>query len=204
MLGSENGYYQVVELLLKEHADVNHQMQDGVTALILASQNGHYQVVELLLKEHADVNHQRQDGATALMLASQNGYYQVVELLLKEHVDVNYQAQNGIAALMLASENGHYQVVDLLKVYAPTSQSPFSKIKDKFTKSFIRIKLWMATSYISIKSKFQRDQTPKGPTTQTLTESQISHETVTKKSLISQHPFHLQDSGASLIAEQSV
>ena len=48
MLASQNGHYQVVELLLKEHADVNHQRQDGATALMLANKNGHYQVVELL------------------------------------------------------------------------------------------------------------------------------------------------------------
>ena len=113
-LASQNGHYQVVELLLKEHADVNQQRQDGVAALMLASKNGHYQVVELLLKEHADVNHQRQDGVTALMLASQDGHYQVVELLLKEHADVNHQRQDGVTALMLASQDGHYQVVELL------------------------------------------------------------------------------------------
>ena len=67
-LASENGHYQVVELLLKEHADVNHQRQDGVTALTLASENGHYQVVELLCKKHADVNYVSQKENTALTL----------------------------------------------------------------------------------------------------------------------------------------
>ena len=56
MLASENGHFQVVELLLKEHADINQQEEDGWTALMLASENGHFQIVELLLKEHADIN----------------------------------------------------------------------------------------------------------------------------------------------------
>ena len=77
-----------MELLLKEHADINYQRQDGATALILASQDGHYQVVELLLKEHADVNHQAQDGVTALILASENGHYQVIDLLKEYAIDV--------------------------------------------------------------------------------------------------------------------
>ena len=73
MLASRNGHYQVVELLLKEHPNVNHQRQDEVTALmLLASQNGHYHVVALLLKEHADINYVSQKGSTALMHASQS------------------------------------------------------------------------------------------------------------------------------------
>ena len=56
MLSSENGHTQVIEQLLKEHADVNVQNKNGWTALMIASQNGHTHVVEQLLKEHADVN----------------------------------------------------------------------------------------------------------------------------------------------------
>ena len=55
MLASQNGHTQVVELLIKENADVKIQIKEGVTALMLASKNGHTQVVELLLKENADV-----------------------------------------------------------------------------------------------------------------------------------------------------
>ena len=57
MIASQNGHFQVVELLLKEHADINHQqMKNGWTALMIAGQNSHFQVVELLLKENANIN----------------------------------------------------------------------------------------------------------------------------------------------------
>ena len=49
MFASENGHYQVVELLLKENANHSLQNQEDWTALMFANQNGHYQVVELLL-----------------------------------------------------------------------------------------------------------------------------------------------------------
>ena len=62
------------EQLLKEHADVNIQNKEGVTALIVASQNGHTQVVEQLLKEHADINIQTKESVTALMKASEKGH----------------------------------------------------------------------------------------------------------------------------------
>ena len=66
MFVSDNGHHQVMELLLKEGADVNIQNNDGWTALMIASDDGHHQVVELLLKEGADVNIQNNNGWTAL------------------------------------------------------------------------------------------------------------------------------------------
>ena len=46
----------MVELLLKEHvlADINIQVKDGQTALVIDSTNDHYEVVESLIKEKAD------------------------------------------------------------------------------------------------------------------------------------------------------
>lgn len=53
MLASQNGHYQVVELLLKEHADVNCQLHDGVIALMLAHHKGHHLVmINQTLKGH--------------------------------------------------------------------------------------------------------------------------------------------------------
>ena len=72
MSASQNGHYRVVELLLKENVNPNHQEEDGWTALILASKNGHHQVVELLLKGNANPNLQTQNGVTALMIAKHN------------------------------------------------------------------------------------------------------------------------------------
>ena len=43
MPASQSGHYQVVKLLFKEHDDISHETQYGVTALMSASQNGHYQ-----------------------------------------------------------------------------------------------------------------------------------------------------------------
>ena len=100
------GNTKLVEVLLKENADVNVQNEDNYTALMVASLNGHTQVAELLLNENADVNIQATNGMTALMLAVANGHTQIVELLLTESVDLNVQNENGLTALMLASLRG--------------------------------------------------------------------------------------------------
>ena len=52
-----NGHFQVIELLLKEHADSNQRKENRWTALMIVSHNGHFQVVELLLKENAYSTH---------------------------------------------------------------------------------------------------------------------------------------------------
>ena len=60
MFASQNGHFQVVELLLKENANPNLQTKKGSIALTSASQNGHYQVVELLLNGKTNPNLQTQ------------------------------------------------------------------------------------------------------------------------------------------------
>ena len=111
---SINGHTEVVEQLLKKHADVNLQNKEGVTALMLASKYGHTLVVKQLLKEHANINIQTNDGWTALIATSLNGHTTVIEVLLKEHADLNIQNNEGWTALMLASQNDHIEVVEQL------------------------------------------------------------------------------------------
>ena len=113
-IASQNGHYQVVELLLNQQADPNILNNNGVTALYIASKNGHYQVVELLLKQQANPNVQLPNGQTALYTASQNDHYHVVELLLNHEANPNIKEENDWTTLMIASQNGNYQVVELL------------------------------------------------------------------------------------------
>ena len=110
---ARDGNIEVVELLLKEHVDINIQNENGETALMLASKNDHIQVVELLLKEHADVNIQNQDGHTAIILAIQNVCIQISEQV-GEHVDDDIQDESTMFALMFASQSSHTQVAELL------------------------------------------------------------------------------------------
>ena len=127
-----------VELLLKEHADIDMQTQYRWTVLMIASQNGHYQVVERFLKKHANVNIQTQDGYTSLMLASECGHYQIVKLLLLiGRVNPNIKSNNGYLAVSLAKSVGHKDIYDLLMEYTDSNllKSRLTKIKDKFIDS---------------------------------------------------------------------
>ena len=81
MLAALKGHVNVVEVLLKAGADVNHQDSYGNTALMWAAGNGHANVIHLLLRAGADGNAKNFNGKSALDSAAQRGHPEVVSLL---------------------------------------------------------------------------------------------------------------------------
>ena len=105
-----HGHIQVIEQLLKEHADINVQNKEGVTVTVLTidSRNSYTQIIELYYsKEHTDVNYQNKNGWTALMKAHENSDTHIVELLLKGHANINIWTIDGWTALIIARPSGH-------------------------------------------------------------------------------------------------
>ena len=82
---SQNGYKEVVKLLLDNGADPNKAASGGEkwtrTPLLVASSKGHKDVVQLLLNEGADPNMVDREGNTPISLAARYGYKNVVKLL---------------------------------------------------------------------------------------------------------------------------
>ena len=105
---SENGYLEIVEILLQDPrvdpSDCNNY------AIGLASENGHKEVVEILLRDsRVDPS---DDDNYAIAFASMNGHKKVVELLLKDNrVDPSDDDNYAIA---LASVNGNKDIVEIL------------------------------------------------------------------------------------------
>ena len=115
-LAASKGYTDVVEHLLKFHADICVTNDDKHTALHLASRNGHQRIVKLLLEQASCVEAQDKNGQTALHLASLNGHIEIVKLLTQGENDpkIDIQDTSGKTPLSLASKNGHSSVVELL------------------------------------------------------------------------------------------
>ena len=93
--GAEDGYKDVVELLLTHGADVNDKDNFGGTPLLAAAGAGHKDVAELLLADKADVNAKNRDGWTPLHEAAMSGHKDVAELLLANGADVNARDNQG-------------------------------------------------------------------------------------------------------------
>ena len=130
LVAIESGYLPIIELLLREGADVNFPAELGVkrTPLQRAAEIGRIGIVQLLLNQGADVNAPaaKRGGGSALQLAAAKGHYPVVRLLVENGADVNADASdvNGRTALEGATEHARLDVLTfLLSAVAATGQA---------------------------------------------------------------------------------
>ena len=91
--------------LIAKGAIINHQEEEGQTALILAANGGHKTTVMELIANGAMINHQDKRGHTALMAAANKGHETTVEHLSNMGADHNLKSKKGFTAAQLASEH---------------------------------------------------------------------------------------------------
>jgi len=103
---AEKSDLATVRSLLKQHADVNAQQVDGMTALHWASYLDALQIGRFLVKAGADVNATNRYGVGPLSLVCVNGNTDFVELLLNAGVDANTTLRGGETVLMTAARTG--------------------------------------------------------------------------------------------------
>lgn len=84
-----NGHVNVVELLIRNGADVNAKDDSGLTPLHLASGGGYEEIVKLLSNSRADVNAKDSKDVAPLHFAAEGGYLNIVQLLISEGAKVN-------------------------------------------------------------------------------------------------------------------
>lgn len=111
---SYEGNKTVVQLLLKNGADVNAQGGAFGNALQAALYDGHVEVIGLLLRHGADVNAQGREGGNALQAALRYGHENLIQLLLVCGANVNAQGGEYGNALQAAIERGNEDAVRLL------------------------------------------------------------------------------------------
>lgn len=110
---SANGRLEMVEELLRHHADVDLKDENGYTALDHASCNGELEIVRELIKYHATIDLKCNSGNTALYLATRFGYVDIVRELLEYGDDPN-ESDSNIKPLHLASKSKHPEMVQQL------------------------------------------------------------------------------------------
>ncbi|GAB1312345.1 Heterokaryon incompatibility domain-containing protein [Madurella fahalii] len=116
LLASRKGWTKLVEVLLKQEADVTFRSDDsGSTALHLAAMGGHVEVVKRLLKKGVDVATKDAKDRTALMVATEHGFESIVQVLL-EQPEIKKDIKNwmGPEALHCAAEKGNARIVKRL------------------------------------------------------------------------------------------
>ncbi|ELR11169.1 ankyrin 2,3/unc44, putative [Acanthamoeba castellanii str. Neff] len=111
---SRYGKISMLDLLVKNGANVNAVDINNVTPLYIACNYNKEEAVDYLLQKGADPNCISKDGATPLFIACQNGFTEIVSHLLKKGVEVNARDSQGVSPLYVAAQNGHGDIVTML------------------------------------------------------------------------------------------
>ena len=114
---AENGQLGLVQLLIREGADVNAEGDHQGTPLHLAAEAGCEEVVEVLLSGGADLKRRDWTGRSPLHYAARSGHLGVVETLVERGADIDARGQGQWAEftpLHEAAYEGNAEVVDLL------------------------------------------------------------------------------------------
>ena len=114
MRASEQGYIEIVKMLLEHGADIDYQYQldspddgddvVGVSALMIAVKSVRRETVELLLEKGAAVDLADKTGRTALITACHNGQAELSKMLIAKGANVNHVDRSGGYALLYAAE----------------------------------------------------------------------------------------------------
>nr|CAI5816887.1 unnamed protein product [Callosobruchus analis] len=106
------GHLNIVKILIKHGADVNHATKTNSTPLRAACFDGRLDIVRYLIKHKADIHIANKYNNTCLMIASYKGHLDVVSYLLEMGADPNEKALCGATALHFAAECGYFSADD--------------------------------------------------------------------------------------------
>ena len=95
---------ELIDLIIKRGANINHRSLGGGTPLQKACGAGYIDAVKTLIKNGADVNLIDDENVTCLHVAAYAGHKEIVELLIAKGADVNAKEENGDTPLDVAME----------------------------------------------------------------------------------------------------
>ena len=96
----------MLQSVIQSGRDIDFELPDGKTALMLASEQGNASAVRQLLAAGAAPNARSRNGGTALMYAASIGSNAVIRTLLQSGSAVNSMNVEGKTALMAAAGAG--------------------------------------------------------------------------------------------------
>lgn len=108
---------EMVDLLLKNNADIHLRNTKGQTPLHLAARWGKKEMVEHLIQRGAFLESRDWLSWTPLMWASLRGRDEIVKVLLEKGANVNVSDIDGNTPLILSAHNNHISTAKILMSY---------------------------------------------------------------------------------------
>lgn len=109
---SKKGYYDIVEYLIKNNADINYKNKENKTALMYATD--YIYILKLLVENKADTNIEDEEGKTALFFACEKGNLETVKYLISIGSKVDKISALNRTILMYGASSDNLELVAYL------------------------------------------------------------------------------------------
>ena len=96
------GNFNLANMLIERGTNINVQVENNQTPLMLAIRYNKSEIVDKLLNKGVDMNLRDINGNTALLIATANNDYKTIEKLINKGADLNNSNNDGNTALMQA------------------------------------------------------------------------------------------------------
>ncbi|NJM80254.1 MAG: hypothetical protein HC854_12710 [Flavobacterium sp.] len=113
-LPCQEGYLDIVKLLVENGADINLKGFRGFTPIRIAARNGHLEIVKYLAESGAKIDIKAMDGATPFAHAATKGHIDIVKYLFEKGANVNNIDKEGDFPVGEAARSGYIEVIQFL------------------------------------------------------------------------------------------
>ncbi|CAG9832368.1 unnamed protein product [Diabrotica balteata] len=113
-IAAENGHTAVVELLLKNGANIDSMNSRGLTSLFLAVDYCHTEVVNILIRMGADTSVANEFQDTLLHRAVRNNSKEITLLLIDNGANKEIKNKDGATPLLIAVQSNYIDIVNIL------------------------------------------------------------------------------------------
>ncbi|MCD4782016.1 MAG: ankyrin repeat domain-containing protein [Candidatus Omnitrophica bacterium] len=149
LLSSPEPNCHIAKLLIENGANVNAQLSDGKTPLLVSLEKNNIDLVEILVNHGADVNIQYHTGWSALHVGAAQNNMSAVDILCKNGANVNLTGKQNETPLAVAVAKENTKIVDSLLLYgADPNICPHNK-KDYYGKLLYSDDLTIANQLLS-------------------------------------------------------
>lgn len=113
-IAMEYAYFDLVEELIKQGANLHVTSNMGRTPLHAVSHSNNVELAKKLIDSGLDVNAQDENGATPLHFAAANGEFEMLKLLIENGADLNLLENEGFTLMMNAARGGNVEIINYL------------------------------------------------------------------------------------------